>query len=451
MRPLGLLARRPAFARLWLAGALSLVGDWLSLVAVSVLAAERGGGPLALAGILAAHALPGAIVSPIAGVLADRFDRRRLLVATALIQALLTALMAVAAGRGEVLAVQALLVLRSALSAMVPPAEAGALRHVVDEGELLPANVLLASTWSVAYVLGMALGGLLATLGPEAAISLDAVSFVACAALVVTLPRMPPPRRSHPPVAESRPPVYGPRAAARALVADWRAALGEAARRPRLLRAALAKAPVALGGGAAWLALNLAASEARPFGAAALSLGILQAVRGAGTGLGPAVAARLAGRGLRRAHLAAASYALAFGGMAALPFVSSPAALLGAALAWGTGTGSSWVLSQTALQRHAGDAFIGRLAALDELAFSFAMCATAGASAALQAAGASRAAATLAMVGVGVAAWWALAARTSRALARHSAGASDGAPRAAGSSDANTTQKVTNAAQSAAR
>ena len=68
---LELLRRRPAFRRLWLAQLISQTGDWLGLVAVSVVAGETGGqtgGALALAAVLAAHLLPNALLSPWAGV-----------------------------------------------------------------------------------------------------------------------------------------------------------------------------------------------------------------------------------------------------------------------------------------------------------------------------------------------------------------------------------------------
>jgi MFS family permease len=313
---LAVLARRPAFARLWIAGVISLVGDWLTLVAVSVLAAGLGEAPLALAGVLAAHALPGAIASPLAGVLADRLDRRQLLVLAAASQAALTFAMAVAAARQAVGVVQIALLARSAIAALVPPGEVAALRHVVSEDELLPANAILGSTWSVAYVTGMTLGGALVMLGPAIAIVVDACSFVVCAALMATLPAMPSPPRT---TTERG-----------GFLRDLADALRFARARPGVLRALFSKAPVAIGGGAAWLALNFVAADARPFGSAALSLGALQAARGAGTGIGPAIAGALARRGVRWSSLDAAAFVVAFAGMVAFvwgrswPFLLAP-------------------------------------------------------------------------------------------------------------------------------
>ena len=397
----GLLARRPAFARLWAAGTISLIGDWLSLVAVSLLAVDRGGGALALAGVFAAHALPGALASPLAGVLVDRLDRRRLLVGGAIIQAALTLVMAAGAAAGALAVVQLALLARSAVASLVPPAEAAAVRQIVARDELLAANALLASTWSAAFVVGMALGGVLAMAGPVLAIGLDAASFVACAAVAFTLPALPAPAAA-----------AAPASRVRIVIRDLRAALGDAIAQPRLLRATLAKVPVAVAGGAGWLSLNLIAAAQHPFGSAALSLGVLQAVRGAGTGLGPLLAAALERRGLARHHLVAAAYTLAFAGMAAFACGEGAVSLASAALAWGTGSGANWVLSQAELQHRAGDHVIGRLAALDELAVAIAMIT--GATAAAFAIDGGHLVSTTLLIAVagGFAAWGALVALT---------------------------------------
>src|SRR5262249_31160506 len=157
--------------------------------------------------------------------------------------------------------------------AFVVPAETAALRRVVEPDELVPANALLSGTWSVTYVLGMAAGGAIAALGPALAIALDAASFAIAALLLLPLPAMLP-----------EAPAAGPggMASLAAAPADLAAAFRHAQGRPDLLRAVLAKAPVALAGGGGFILANLVAAHRTPFGSAALSLGILQAVRGVG-------------------------------------------------------------------------------------------------------------------------------------------------------------------------
>ena len=402
---LELLARRPAFRRLFLAGTISLVGDWLSLVAVSLLAVRGDGGALTLALDFAAHARPAALGATLAGPVVDRFDRRRVLLAAQVGQGAVTWLMVVAAAHGAVLSLSALLIVRSALSALVVPAEAAALRRVVEPAELVLANTLLASVWSVTFVVGMALGGALAMLGPTIAIALDACSFLIAALLIRGLPEMPVER-------------VGARMTSMLLAvpADWVAAVRRARTEPALLRAMLSKAPLGLAGGAAWIALNLVASSAHPFGSAALSLGLLQALRGAGTGIGPMVARALLARRWGVEAVAHGAVAIALGSMLIVVGDGGAILLALAALAWGVGSGTNWVISTVALQRLAPDEMMGRLSSLDELLTSTAMVASAVAAGAWVARGHSIRAAVIASTLGGAAAWIALLPRSGQRL-----------------------------------
>lgn len=364
--------RAPGFGRLWAAAAVSLVGDWLSFVALGALTLDGGGGPFALAAVFAAHALPGALAAPLTGALVDRYDRRRVLVVAGALAAALTAAMAIAVAAGAPALATALLAARSAVTSTVPAAETAAVRRLVGKDALDRANAILAATWSAAYVVGMAAGGVAAAFGPVLALVLDAATFVIAAALHGSLPALP---------VEGRGGGLG--AALAAAPGDTAAAVGVAWRRPRLLAALLGKTPAALAGGAGWLALNLLAARHHPFGPTALSFGVLQAVRGAGTGLGPIVAERLRLRGVARRHLQAAAMTILLVAIAGLAVARAPWALAILALAWGVGTGTNWVLSHAALQRHADDEVIGRLAAVDELLTSMAMVGAAFAGAAV--------------------------------------------------------------------
>src|SRR5439155_14078467 len=124
------------------------------------------------------------------------------------------------------LAIPALLLVRSGITSIVPPGESAAVRRLVDEADLLEANSVLAATWSVAYVAGMALGGAAALLGPALALALDAASFAIAATLHATLPAMP--------VSRGRRSIAS---IVRAVPADTGAALRVAAARRPLLAA----------------------------------------------------------------------------------------------------------------------------------------------------------------------------------------------------------------------
>ncbi len=368
---IALLARRPHLRRLWLSAIVSLIGDWLSFVTVAVLSLEASEGPLVLVGTLAVHQLPAALLGAFAGTIADRVDRRKLLVAANLAQMALTLVAAGAAGH-SVLALQGLVLVRSGVAAFLIPAETAALRRVVAPGELGDANALFATTWSFAFVLGMASGGVLATLGAGWALGLDALTFLFAAAMAFGLPAMVPEREI--------PATYS-------LVGELREALALARQEPRLRPLLVAKLPPGLAWGAAWLALHLVAEARAPFGPAAVSIGILQAVRGAGTGVGPIVASGWQRRGTSEARLLGAALVILLAAIAVFVASEEPSVLLVAAFFWGSGSGASWVLSSTALSRLAGDARIGRLSSLDELvnvlsmqlsAFATALLVTAG-------------------------------------------------------------------------
>ena len=75
----------PEFRKLWNSMAFSSFGDWLGLLATTALAQELAGGDykkanFAIAGVFIVRLLPAVLLGPIAGVIADRFDRRRLMI-----------------------------------------------------------------------------------------------------------------------------------------------------------------------------------------------------------------------------------------------------------------------------------------------------------------------------------------------------------------------------------
>jgi dTMP kinase len=81
----------PAFRKLWNSMVFSSLGDWLGLLATTALAQQLSGGSyatanFAIAGVFIARLLPAVFLGPIAGVIADRFDRRKLMVSADIIR-----------------------------------------------------------------------------------------------------------------------------------------------------------------------------------------------------------------------------------------------------------------------------------------------------------------------------------------------------------------------------
>ncbi|MEZ4469057.1 MAG: MFS transporter, partial [bacterium] len=352
-----LLRHRPHFRRLYLASVISMLGDWLSYVAVSVVTLQHGGGALAVGLIMVAHTLPVALTSPIAGPLADRMDRRTLLVAVRLAAGLLTLGMWLATRDQQVGVLQVLLLLRVGVSGIAMTTGSAALPSLVEPSELRDANALNGLTWSVLFAAGTALGGLLAAwLGAGEAILLDALTFFASAALMPGLPRLHPP-----PAAEAR-----PRPGFKDLAVAWRHARGRGASPapPELLPALLAKTPLALLTASCWISLHMVA-DARSTALAAASvasgLGLMHATRALGTGIGPLIPRHWLPA---EANVAAP---LALLGGAAFLLSGSPWIFLPGLFLWGAGSGHNWVASTATLQVQSPGHLIGRMSALDLL------------------------------------------------------------------------------------
>jgi MFS family permease len=184
-----LLRDNPGFRALWAARAVSFVGDGISTTALVLLAAERSG-PGGVGLLLLANALP-RCTGPLAGVLADRVETRRLLMSCDLASALVMAAVAVTVPPLPTLL--ALVAMTALLATIRGPAGRSAVPDLVAERDRAPANALLGLAFTAQLAVGPALGGLLAA-GPggtQTALAVDVGTFVASALLLTRLPRLP--------------------------------------------------------------------------------------------------------------------------------------------------------------------------------------------------------------------------------------------------------------------
>ena len=94
-----LLRRNPAFARLYAATLISFAGDWFLQVALYGLVLELTGSPLLTSLVLVAQLLPFTLLSPLGGVLADRLDRRKLMIVSDTVRAAVVCLGFLCGGR----------------------------------------------------------------------------------------------------------------------------------------------------------------------------------------------------------------------------------------------------------------------------------------------------------------------------------------------------------------
>ncbi|MEU8207391.1 MFS transporter [Streptosporangium sp. NPDC049046] len=207
------------FRALWLGQGLSLLGDQLSRVALSILVFERTDSPLATASVYALTYLPPIIGGPLLAGLADRYARRGIMIACDLLRALLVALMAVPGVSFATLCVLVFCVVL--LSAPFSAARAALLPELLKGDRYVAGSALQNMTNQGAQMLGFAVGGfLIMGMGPYRALALDASTFLASALIIVSGVR----RRPAPlPADENRPSMWTmTRAGARLVFGDPR-------------------------------------------------------------------------------------------------------------------------------------------------------------------------------------------------------------------------------------
>ena len=195
LRAYRLLLRNGPLARLLAGEFVSSIGDWLYLVAILILVYEVSQDPLVLGIVGAARVLPYVVLSIPAGILADRYDRRLILLVTDVARgALMLVMAALVAADAPVVTIVVLAVVATCFSTFFSPAIGAYLPSLVaDEEQLGPANSAWSTLDNLAFVIGPAIAGLLIAAGGLAlAFVLNAATF---AVIAVVLWRLPSPRR----------------------------------------------------------------------------------------------------------------------------------------------------------------------------------------------------------------------------------------------------------------
>jgi MFS family permease len=167
------------------AAAVSNTGNWTASVALALAVYARTGSTVWLAASFLFVQAPSALAAPIAGVIADRLDRRRVMITCELLGALAYAGLALAARPAVLIALGAV---AAVLHSPFGPASRAAVPNLAGGDELSWANGLLASASNVAQLVGPALGGaLFAFVGSGPAFWVNAASFVASACLIAAV------------------------------------------------------------------------------------------------------------------------------------------------------------------------------------------------------------------------------------------------------------------------
>jgi MFS family permease len=323
-------ANRP-FRLLWSARAVSFLGDSLGLVALMLHVAGTTGQALAVAALLLAGDFAPALLGPLAGTLADRLDRRRVMVACELIQGALVAVTALWLPSLPLLLV--LVGLRAVAGQVFQPASRAAVPAVVGADDLERANAAVGVATNGGETLGPLVAALLLpVLGVRGVLLVDAASFLVSAALLGLLPAL-------------AGPGPGPRPSF----------LADAAGGLRYLRGQAVVRVVVLGyvavvacTGIDDVALVFLATDT--FGAGGTAVGLLLAAVGIGLLAGYALLAS-AGRGLSAAGLLLAGFAVSSAGNLLTGFAWAVAAAFAVQAVRELGIAAMDVAATTLVQR----------------------------------------------------------------------------------------------------
>ena len=362
-----LLRSSRAFRLLWFAQIASLFGDWFNVIASATLLAQLTGAGAALGALFAIRMLGSFLASPLAGVLADRYNRKRILIATDLLRAAAVLGLLLVREPHHVWLLFALTALQVGISGVFFPVRVAILPEVASRRLLGPANALSSATWAAMLAIGAAAGGVFAgVFGIAAAFVLDAATYLLSALLLARMPYSMANRRS-----VSAPPA-GLGASVRAGIAEYAESLRYLGKHRRVLVVALQKGFLSIFFSAFQVTSVAIAGTVFPIGVGGgTTVGLLFAAGGIGSALGPLVVHPLLGarqQALRWAMLA--GYLLMSVGLAlAAPLASLPLVMAGSALR-SVGSGMVWVFSTQILLETVPDELRGRVIATEHAGFT---------------------------------------------------------------------------------
>jgi MFS family permease len=345
------LLRLPAFRRLYLAQAISDVGDGMTYLALFLVVLQLTGSTAAIALMSILIALPPVTIGLFAGAWADRADRRRIMVGSDTLRAGIVLLLVPAVVAGAVPVIFVLATIQAIIGTFFAPARMALLPHAVPLEGLLAANSLGQVTRTVASVIGATVMGAIA--GTTGAVwpvfVIDAATFLASALIVLGLAHElgPPARRT---TAANRP---------RGMTASVAEGLRVIARSSHLLAALGGVAVTMLGVGAInVLFIPFLVDE---LGASPAWAGPLEAAQAASMVVAGVAMASLAGRvGLPRLFVGGLAGLGAC--IALLTIVPGPVALLGILFGVGAFMMPVQVTTMTIVQRSTTDETRGRVA-----------------------------------------------------------------------------------------
>ncbi len=363
---LSLLRGNPNFRRLWYGQITSELGDWFHYVALYALVLKMGGSAAAMAGIMVAKLLPLVIISPLAGVVADRVSRKKIMIASDVLRFFVILGFLTIDNNEDLWLLYTLTVIELSLASFFEPARNAIIPSIVKDKELVTANALSGTTWSVMVSVGAASGGIfVAFMGIELAFLLNSVTFLLSAFFIGTVDC----REEH--LGESQKDLK--QGAWRFLIGGFKYLLSE----PFVLALTLLKSGLAISGGIMTLAPLFSSQMHSTSSGVSMGIGVIYSMRGIGAALGPILFKKIFGESPRVLRNSIAfSF---FMGTIAYYLLSQSNSLYVASLSVGMSTffmAVIWVFSTSLLHMEADNKFLGRVFSIEMAALTLVMAAS---------------------------------------------------------------------------
>jgi len=175
------------YTKLWLSGAVSQIGDWFNVIVLLALVSDyTDGSGLAVSLFLLARIVPPLLITPYAGVLADRLNRKSILIITDVLRMITVLMFLLSTGAETLWLIYVLTVAQFSLTAIFEPAKSAILPNLVEHKDIITANTIGSITWSAMLAIGAVLGGIVAgALGITVALVIDALTYLVSALLTV--------------------------------------------------------------------------------------------------------------------------------------------------------------------------------------------------------------------------------------------------------------------------
>ena len=325
------------YRNIWFGEIVSLFGDWFNLIASAALISKLTGSGVAVGGLFVVRMLAPFLISPLAGVWADRYNHRKLLLATDLSRAVVVLGFLLVREPSQVWLLYVLTAVQLGISGVWYPARNAILPEITTPAEMGAANALSSATWSVMLSLGAAIGGLVTgQFGTTPSFLIDALSFLISGFFVYRLSY----------TAASA--LAGHDRSAAAALRQYVDGLRYLRQNADIFWITMLKAATGLSISGGFQVVQVLLSQ-RVFvigEGGGTSLGLMYAMVGIGTGVGPILARYFTGDRIRPLRIAiAAAFLVGAAGLLMIAPLSSFGWVLVGSLLRGIGAGVVWVFA----------------------------------------------------------------------------------------------------------